>query len=280
MFVYLVLISVLLLGPFVINSADPVLIAVNQLVPFKGARYNFDPSTPMNLTTVYVTSTGQQDVTIYNIDFNIEPARGQPCAFFHLGLNASKGQHLTGNLTSSSRISFYLIYDSDYQLLLKDFHCQISNPVVDGENVMTYSFTFIVPSDTDYELLFFNESKDSIPKVSFTLMTTRSATTTIVMTEQSTQTLTQITPIPSRSLWYDTILLMAVLIPITLGCVMAYMKLAKSRRRNAHGKPDSKYDEYLTRLESLRGSGRISQTTYAHLKAEYENRRLAKTGDA
>jgi ribosomal protein L40E len=242
-----------------------ILLLSFAVIPLAGSGYY--SSQPFDLTTVtslqtytttvtsasygvysagvtYITST--QKGTLYSGPIPITPTESNyECIYDNLPFTVKRGDHITGQLSSNSSVSFYIMSEDQFKTWLNRRRCPVVSAWISKEGIISYEIDWTVPQDGQYEFLFLNFSPQKTANVEFdvslagslsvtVLTSTVYSSTTQMFTSTFTGTLTSVStqqvqnPSPVPYVW---------VVAAVIAAVVAIVAVALYRRRSRPAVP-------------------------------------------
>jgi hypothetical protein len=159
-------------------------------------------ATTMTVGTSVETSTALQAHVIFSSPFTLPPTHGVCGIYFDEPFNASVEEIISGTLTVSSKVDFYIMTAAAYQAWSHQFvaggNCTPGKLVLGQKGTLSYNFTTTIPMSGLYEIVVDNLSTSTVNGRLTADLTANSLTmtTTVVystLTQPIVQTLTLIT---------------------------------------------------------------------------------------
>jgi len=183
-------------------------------------------------STVGSTRGLSTQIQMYTVStpFVIDATHGMyGCIYKALRLPANQGDQISGQIRSSSEISFYVMSADDYRAWTSANSCTVPSSMFGREKVTSLLLDMVAPSTGDYELLFLNASSNTPASVSVNFVRVYEAVTSISLpvvstfpatrTKTATSTLTQIRTVETAPILEQYGLLIAVLLVIVLAAL-------------------------------------------------------------
>lgn len=198
----------------------------------------------ITIGTTIATSTVPKSQSIFSAPFSLPPTHGVCGIYFVQPFNATAGAVVSGSLTSSSNVDFYLVTDTAYQAwshqIVAGGICTPASLVISQQGTKSYNFTTPIPTNGLYEIIVNNLSASTVnAQLTANLTTPMLSPVTITLystvTQPNTQTLIQTavqTVQATQGGSMDTMTWILVAVCMAVGLYINYTMKAKRRARS------------------------------------------------
>ena len=180
----------------------------------------------------------QVQMQTYSTPFVVDATYGRyGCIYKTLRLTANEGDQISGQITSNSEISFYVMSSNDYRTWVNENLCSVRSSFLGEREVTSLLLDMIAPYTGEYVLLFLNSSIATPANVVLVFVSLSQTVTTIslpvvsafLLTETylTTHTLEEVRPVETWPLFDEY----AILIAAILGLIVVLLVLQRRSRK-------------------------------------------------